>query len=688
MGGSSAPAAPDYTPIASSDEADAQLEAQTADQQMAWSQQQFAANQAEINPLISEETQSAASQNADAQASYNRYTGTEVPLQNQYLAQAEDYANPAYQQQQAGQAVANTDEGYIGARAQNLQQMSSYGVDPGTARAGAVNSDLGSEEAASKAAAATSSTQNTRLTGLNLESNAENMMSGLAGQSTEEYGGANSAGQTASGNALSLTASGANTMGTAASWSGLQQSALNNWGNTLSSSYQSQLGEFQANQSASSGIGSIIGGIGGAAMGAAMMFSKGGAIPRRAQRLAHGGMAIPDNVSYARGGPVMPRVTKVQKGNIPHTAMKVFKPHLMTNVHPHTASVHAGGSAGGSPRMSMGMSRITGMRDDGLRPSAASQKGVMAPGAGPGGMAPTNIDGGAAGGLARGGQVASYDVGGNVNPGQPMQALPLPPPPAPPPPGQTPSKAPTQQDKAKGFGDMMSAGSQIGQGIAHLDLGGTTPGQPMQALPLPPPVAPPPPKAGGQAPSKAPTRQDQAKGFGDMMSAGSQIGEGFAHLAEGGAIPMQNGDPHGRADNLAMQVKPGAYIIPHSVVAKLGTHALNQMIVKDGDLKDKMAAHAALMGHHVPVVGNPGQGTDVNLSGGEFIMPHSVVARKGHAHFDKLVAQHGDATDRAAAEARLKGAPAGRGEDGPPPPASQLRNALPTVNLRQALPAR
>jgi hypothetical protein len=506
-------------------------------------------NQAEEQPLISSETQAAQSQNQNAQASYNRYTSTEIPLQNQYLSEAEQYNNPAYQQQQAGTAVANVDTAFTGARNQQQQQLSMYGVDPGTARAGAMNMQLGSQQAAAKAAAGTSSTQNTRLTGLNLQGNAENMMAGLPGQSTEEYGGANSAGSTASGNALGLTASGAATEGTATQYAGLQANSLANWGNTLSSQYNAQLGQYQANEQASQALGSGLGSLAGMAiMGAG--YAKGGAVPAG---YAHGGMAIPDNLSYAMGGPIMPKgVAKIPAFHAPKMGMKLFKPHLMTNSHPHTASKGVG--AGGMPRMSSGLS-IRGM--GGVGAGGGAPKPPFA-------GIPTNLDG----------------------------------------------------------------------------------------------------KSGG------------------LPTGGSSAPGAAGAFAEGGAIPPDPRDPHGRADNIQMKTKAGSYVVPKSVVDRKGTHFFDKIIAEHGDHEDKTAAHLRLQG--IPTSQGAGN-THVQVSGGEFIVPKSVVDKLGTHHFDKIVAKEGDHTDRQAAEARLAGQAAGPG-NGPAIPTNQLAAAAPPRVKLGALP--
>ncbi len=257
------------------------------------------------------------------------------------------------------------------------------------------------------------------------------------------------------------------------------------------------------------------------------------------------GAAVPAN-NYAEGGPTMPRgVAHVPVFHAPTMGVKVFKPHLMNNSHPHTASIKAGSSAGANPRTGVGMS-MRGMGGAGAMHSA------------------------------------------------PMGAV-----------------------------DNKTGGMPAG--------GGTPAG----------------------------------------IGAGSP-----AAFAEGGAIPANPQDPYGRADNVPLNTTAGSYVVPKSVVDKKGSHFFDKIIAEHGDHADRAAAHLRLQG--MPTM-QGGGGTPVNVSGGEHIIPRSVVAKLGTHHFDKIVAKEGDRTDRQAAEMRLAGQPSGPG-NGPPIPPNQLRGAIPRNN--------
>jgi hypothetical protein len=192
---------------------------------------------------------------------------------------------------------------------------------------------------------------------------------------------------------------------------------------------------------------------------------------------------------------------------------------------------------------------------------------------------------------------------------------------------------------------------------------------------------------GSKGPGAMPMNIDNKNGGlpgGGTMGGGYGGGGPSMALAEGGAIPSSQTDPYGRADNIPVSAKAGSYVVPKSVVDKLGTHHLDKIVAKEGSPEDRKAAHLRLQGlAHGGGVG--GGHTHILMSAGEYMVPKSVVDKLGTHHFDKLVAQHGDTTDRQAAEARLAGQPSGAG-NGPPIPANQLAAAAPARVKLGAIP--
>jgi hypothetical protein len=83
--------------------------------------------------------------------------------------------------------------------------------------------------------------------------------------------------------------------------------ALGNWGDILNNQYQNQLGQYNANQSSSSGFGNILGMMGGMAM-KRFGFQEGGAVPAEASP-SGGGQQDDVPVAVSVGEFVVPRET-------------------------------------------------------------------------------------------------------------------------------------------------------------------------------------------------------------------------------------------------------------------------------------------------------------------------------------------------------------------------------------------
>jgi hypothetical protein len=296
MGGGkgSAPAAPDYTPIAQSDIQAAQIDAQTSANQLAFAQQQYQQEQPYVQNYMTamtnqmgvdtaQQQQEIAVQNANiqnAQQQQQFYQQTYQPIESQFAQQATQYASPQRAQAQSAMAQADVANAYAGQRQAALQGLESYGIDPSQTRYGALDLGTRISQAGAQAGAGTQSYLNTLGTGLGLESEAINIGRGYPGTVAQTYataqnaaGGALGAGQGVQGAGAAGIGAGTNTatafgnlMGTPAQWGALQTGALGGATNAMNTGFQNQLSSFATNaqiaQNESSGIGSLIGGIG------------------------------------------------------------------------------------------------------------------------------------------------------------------------------------------------------------------------------------------------------------------------------------------------------------------------------------------------------------------------------------------------------------------------------------------
>ena len=269
-------------------------------------------NAAAQNALYGTENQAAQQQLQWAQQDRQRYQDVFVPLQDQYIAQAQQYGSKAYQDQAASQAIADTQAQADQQQQNAAQQLRSMGIDPSQVQSASLMQQLGVTTAASAAGNANAARQNAINTGnqmlasaINLgqqtQTNAQNAASGSAQSANSASSASNSAisgygtvsgiglnGLNALGGALGNVAS---VTGSPTQWASLANgnfgnaaSSLGQAGNILNSGYQNQLAGWNASSQASSNTFNSILGAAGTAAGIAMLFAEGGTPEQQLQQ--------------------------------------------------------------------------------------------------------------------------------------------------------------------------------------------------------------------------------------------------------------------------------------------------------------------------------------------------------------------------------------------------------------------
>jgi hypothetical protein len=278
----------------------AELSFKLGQDQLAWAKEQFAANKGVTDKVVDKLLEQQDFNQKAAEESYQRYKDVFQPAQDRYLADAEAYDTPQRRDQARGSAQAAVGEQFAAARDAATRQLESFGVNPASTRFAALDIGTRAKEAAAKAAAGNQADLNTEATGLALRTNAINMGNGLPGQSVAFGSQGQGAGQGAVNSGNATTATGSSAMTAPSAYTGQGIGAIGQWGNTLNQGYQNQLNAWKADQSASSGIGSLLGGIaglgmstipGGSLFGKMLGFEGGGAVPS----------AIPMEASPSRG---------------------------------------------------------------------------------------------------------------------------------------------------------------------------------------------------------------------------------------------------------------------------------------------------------------------------------------------------------------------------------------------------
>jgi hypothetical protein len=303
MGKPSAPAPPDYSELAAVSKESAELSYKLGKEQLDWAKEQYGKDSAITGKVVDQFLADMQDTSANAKKDRARYEQIFQPLEQDLATDAATYASPEKKDLEVGRAQANVAQQFTQAREQAKSQLEGYGINPSATRFAALDIGMRANEAAAKAAAGNQAALNVENTGRALRSEAINVGKGYPGSIAQSYANSTGQGNSAGGQQLATTASGASTMGTAPQWQQIGNSAVGQWGNILNTGYQNQLSAWQANQSASSGIGGALGIVGGIIAGLA----EGGTVPESAipapSATGQGG-AVPVDASPSRGAAI------------------------------------------------------------------------------------------------------------------------------------------------------------------------------------------------------------------------------------------------------------------------------------------------------------------------------------------------------------------------------------------------
>jgi len=260
MGGkNSAPPPPNYTPIANASKEQARAQNALAEKQFAWAQNTYNQDRDVLKPIIQSATQRMQKNDMNADRDRQRYENEYQPLEDQAVQDAQSFNSPGRQQYEMGRQEATVAQSFDAQRANAAANLESFGVDPSSTRYAALDAGSRNAQAAAMAGAGNNARTQTEAMGRAMRSEAINVGRGYPGQIAGTYGTALQSGQSGSNTQLAGTASGASTMGTAPGYFAGANSSLGTWGNTLTQGYNAQLGQFNANQQSSSGLGSLLG---------------------------------------------------------------------------------------------------------------------------------------------------------------------------------------------------------------------------------------------------------------------------------------------------------------------------------------------------------------------------------------------------------------------------------------------
>lgn len=258
--GKSAPA-PDYGPVAQANREAAEISRQIAADNLAWAKETYDKDSKVTQQFLDIMLPAMQGEAAAGAEQRERYKTTFQTMEDDLVREARDYASPQRQEFEAGRAQADVAQAFEAQRRGALATLESLGVDPSTARAGALDRAVRTAEAAATAGAANAARTQTENIGRGLRGEVVNLGKGYPGQIAQAYQTAQQSGGGAVQSNLATTASGAGTMGTGFQWTGAQQGFLSNWNQNLQGQGQIYATDQRAKSESASGFGAIAGSV-------------------------------------------------------------------------------------------------------------------------------------------------------------------------------------------------------------------------------------------------------------------------------------------------------------------------------------------------------------------------------------------------------------------------------------------
>jgi len=191
--------APDYAPLANASQAATDKMTALGEKQLAFSQQQFDANNPFMQDIAQKQGLMMDQQMAQGKDYYDYNKATFRPLEQGMVADAEAYDTDAMRNQLATKAAADSGLAFGRTQQANQRAMASMGVNPNSGRFQGIGSQSALMQSANRAGAMTSARERAQQMGHARKMDAAGLGRGLAGASSAAYGGAAGAGGQAAG---------------------------------------------------------------------------------------------------------------------------------------------------------------------------------------------------------------------------------------------------------------------------------------------------------------------------------------------------------------------------------------------------------------------------------------------------------------------------------------------------------
>lgn len=257
------PPPPDLGPAAEASREVAEMQQQTAREQLAWAREQDTMNRDLLNQVLDIQLPAMREQFQQAQSDRERYQTQFRPLEDAFVQEAQEYDTPERRAMERSRAMADVSTQFDAQRRNALQRLESYGVDPSQTRNAALDIGVRTAQAAAAAGAATNADRRVEDTGRALRSDAINLGRGALSNAAGFYGQSVGAGSAAQGNALNTTQAGAGATQSALGFSGQALQGYGQQANIMNQGYQNQFQGWNAQQQMLAGAFQGLGALGG-----------------------------------------------------------------------------------------------------------------------------------------------------------------------------------------------------------------------------------------------------------------------------------------------------------------------------------------------------------------------------------------------------------------------------------------
>jgi len=293
----SAPAAPNYQPLADASREQAKWQREMAAEQLQWAKDQYADNKPYSDRVKAGMLDTLDFNTETAKKDRARYEDLYQPVEDKQIQTALEWDTPERKSRQAGIVGQRVASAYDAADAEATRSLESFGVDPSAVRFGALNRASKLARAGALAGAQNKSDTDIDTQAVALRGDVINTGKGYPASVGQQFGTAGAAGTAGvnAGNSTTGTASGS--LGNPLGWSNASTSSLGTWGNVLNAGYQAQLGQYNANQNSSQGWGALA----GTGLGLATAFLEDGGDVNEAVSMTSGGNYVGPEMSPSGG---------------------------------------------------------------------------------------------------------------------------------------------------------------------------------------------------------------------------------------------------------------------------------------------------------------------------------------------------------------------------------------------------